>query len=329
MNELQRVMLDAYHGDVKKYSKTDANEVIRKALIAEIGTDKIDFKTLRNNKPAIFTVIEETIDLIINQNLSTSEFFNFVEYRDIPFGDYAVFHIEDPTLLRVSNIAEGISTPLAQRIDNGFVGVNTQLKSIAIYDELNRFLAGQVDWAKLVNKVALSFNNAIAVDVYNAFSSSYNTLPALYVENGAYSEDNLIDLMDRVRANTGRDVQIWGTRSALRKIQLDSPFMLTDSAKQNIQDLGYMGVFAGAPAIMIPQLITPGTDDFAFRGDQLYILPVGDEKPVKLVTEGESIIVDRAADANTNAARRMEYVFEKRYGVSLIVQMKYGVYNLA
>src|SRR5574344_2051641 len=142
---------DLAKGSVQNYSASDANTVLRKAFLAELGTEEIDFNTYRENKYKIFRIISETISPIINDRLDTV-LGRFAEVRNVAFGDSIVFDIENPELFEVAVVADGTGNLRRQRIDNGKLPVAVETFGVKIYDEFYRFLAGRIDWNALVNK---------------------------------------------------------------------------------------------------------------------------------------------------------------------------------
>ena len=94
--ELVKLMLDYRHGCVQQFSKDEARETIRQALIdANGGSTKLSYKSFRNN-PQMYTIIETLIDQVRSEGLTGNEFFNrFVEQRNMAEGDAPEFVVKE------------------------------------------------------------------------------------------------------------------------------------------------------------------------------------------------------------------------------------------
>ena len=169
----------------------------------------------------------------IEEGLKGDEFFmNMVEDRNLALGDTPKFHIERECLFAVADIAEGTQGVRRQRLEAGTdITVNTQLHAIKIYEELNRVLAGRIDFNKFVDIVSKSFTKDELDSAYAAFVGMFSKLNAPYIETGSFDEDKLLDLIEHVEASTGETAVIVGTRKALRQIKTA---VVSDSAKEDM-----------------------------------------------------------------------------------------------
>lgn len=325
MNDLSQLAIDLYTNRTGEFSKEDAENTLRQELIGLFGTDKIDYKAIRGAKPEFFTILEEALDALVSRNME-EEFERFAEIRNVAYGDQLSFDIENSNLFDVAVIADGTNNLRRQRIHNGTITVETETRGVKIYDELARFLAGRINWEKLVNKVSKSYINKIYTAVYNAIYDGFNGLSATYGVSGTFAEATLRELIDHVEAAAGGvQAGIWGTKNALSKVQ---PANLSDNMKDAINQQGYVGVFEGTPMYKINQVHKPGTDTFAIDNNFILVLPQGEEALVKIVDEGESVILE-SADGNKNADMSIEYTFIKKSGIAIVYPNKWGMYKLA
>ena len=71
-NDIVKLAVDNYHGNVKNFSADESNEVLRKALIdANGGSDKITYKSLRKGESnGMFEIIEEILTRTVNEGLT-------------------------------------------------------------------------------------------------------------------------------------------------------------------------------------------------------------------------------------------------------------------
>lgn len=317
----------------KTYSEAEAVDVLREALIdANGGSTKFDRKNLRRNKAEIFEIIEELVPAIVHNGLTGNEFWNrFVDYRNLALGDKNEFVNEIDDDYVVTTIADGIATPRRQRIGAyKSTSVDTSVHAIRIYDDFSRFMAGVIDWNTLCDKVAGAFQKKVWMDIWTAFcaATAYNA-PDLYGDqtntSGTVTEDEILDLIAKVEASTGRKAAIYGTQSALRYLNGLTNAISSDIAKDDLYNKGYIGKFLGTDVFKIDQVYDKNGTAM-IDGDVLYIVGT-DDKFIKFVDEGETLIDDR--DWTQNADMTIEYRMIQRWGVEVVFNGKcIGVYDI-
>lgn len=329
--EVLKIMIDAVKGvNLENYSKGETSEAIRNALIEmNGGSKKLNLKNFYRGSQ-LYALVQELIPAIIDEGFKDEDtLFNLVDYRNIADGDEEEFYVEGNSYFLVADAAAGIRGVRRQRIDKSeTVTVKTSVKVVRIYEELNRLLAGKVSFDKFVENVAKSFKQKILADAYKAISEMSQTtvgLDANYVVAGTGSgdEDALIDLIQHVEAATGKEARIYGTKAALRKV---STAVVSDEAKRDLYEMGYYGKFNGTEMICMRQVHKVGTSVFALDDSKLYII-AGDDKPVKIVNEGEGLLYEGDATANNDLTQ--EYVYGQTFGVGVVCAEKMGVFTLA
>lgn len=309
-----------------KFSKNEANEVLRQAFIdLNGGSTKLDFKKMRRNGVEMFEIMEEILENTVLQGLPEDNFFqNFVEYKNVALGDQNSFYIPDNTMLAVSEIADGTSSLRRQRLDVGTnVSITTSWKGVKIYEHLSRLLSGRVDFNEMLTALEKAFKLRINDDVYTAFTGTFASLPSGFTTSGSFDEDSLLDIIEHIEAATGKTAMIAGTRKALRKV---TTAIVADSAKEEMYKMGYFGSFNGTSMFRINQVHTVGTYTFKLSENDLYIV-TGDEKPVKFVTEGEVRIIN--GDALANADLTQDYFFSSAYGTGVAITDLFGKYEIS
>lgn len=327
--DLVRLAIDSYKGHVAgNYSVDDSMEVLRQALVeANGGSTKLDYRAIRDGKcNGLFAIVEEIINKTVIDGLPEScPLFDYVDYRNLAEGDTNIFEIRDNGLFVVSDIADGTQGLRRQRLTGGEeITVKTQLKGIKIYEELRRVLAGRVDFNELIDKVAESFQKKINNDIYAAVKAGFDGLISPYKGSGSFDESKLTEIIDHVEAATGKKAFILGSKQAVRKITgvkgADSI-----SAKEDLYAMGYFGHFYTTPIIVMENAHKIGSTDFVL-GNDLYIV-ASDDKFVKFVTEGDTLIIP--GDALSNSDLSQEYFMAERYGISVIFAESFGCYSLA
>lgn len=328
--ELVKLMLDYRHGCVQQFSKDEARETIRKALIdANGGSTKLTYKSFRNN-PQMYTIVETLIDVIRSEGLTENDFFNrFVERRNLAEGDAAEFTVKNKSTLVVADIARGTQGIRRQRLGaESSVTLTPTAHGIKVYEEMTRVLSGRTDTNELVDAVTEAVTKRQLNDIYAAFNGvTQNVLGQDYYPSaGAYDEDALLDLCQRVSAvNEDAPVTIVCTLKGARKIGADAT---SDEAKSDIYNHGYPMKWNGIDVIVVPQRLKPGTDEFMFDDDKIYVIPTNMDKFIKMVEGGDDIFTVND-DVTENADMSIEVMYITYYAVGVIVGRKFGIYEMA
>lgn len=321
MNEIVKLAIDNYKGQVENYSTKQANDVLRQALIeANNGKTSLNYKDIRDGKcQGLFALVETILSNTIVEGLQGDEFFNaFVDFRNVALGDKNLFLVEDNTLFVVSNAAEGTQGIRRQRLgDVKETPIPTQLKMVRIYEELNRVLAGRVDFNKFIDKVAESFRKQLLNDIYTLWTSATAAQmggATYFPSAGSYSEADLLELIEHVEAAAGgKKATIVGTKHALRYL---AESIQGDMAKDELHSMGYYGTFYGTPCVAVPQRHKVGSTEFVLDDWTLTII-AGDDKMIKCVYEGDPIVL--MGDPMKNADLTVEYLFGERWGLGIVL----------
>ncbi len=321
MNDIVQVAVDAYRGNVVKYSVNDSMDLLRKALIdANNGSTKLDYKAIRDGKcPGLFTLVEEILSRTVVEGLQSDDYFqSFVDFRNVALGDQNIFTVEDDNLFTVAEAAEGTQGVRRQRL-SGYqqIAIPTSFKVVKIYEELNRVLSGQVDFNYFINKVGESFRRKILDDTYTLWADATaddfggtEYFPAA----GPYDEEAMLELIAHVEAAAGgKTATIIGTKVALRNL---APAIQGNDSKSDLYNLGYYGKYYSANVVALPQRHKVGSTDFVFS-DNIITVVAGDDRPVKCVYEGDPIVI--MGDPVNKADLTHEYLYGSRWGMGIVL----------
>ena len=321
MNSVVKLAVDAYRGNVEKYSVSESMETLRQAMIeANGGSAKLDYKKIRDGKCGeLFTLIEEILSRTVVEGLQGDEYFNaLVDFRNVALGDKNIFEVEDSDLFVISDAADGTQGIRRQRLGGvSETSIPTSFKVVKIYEELNRVLSGQVDFNKFIQKVSESFRQKLLNDIYTLWTSATATdfggvtyFPAA----GAYDEDALIELVNHVEAAAGgKTATIIGTKKALRNL---APSIQGTDSKSDLYNMGYYGKFYGTPVIATPQRHKINSTEFVMNDNVITII-AGDDKPIKCVYEGQSTVL--LGDPTSNKDFTQEYFYGEKYGMGIVL----------
>ena len=306
MKDIVKVAVDAYRGNVEKYSGGQSMELLRKALVeANGGSTTLNYKNIRDGKcSGLFTLIEEVLSRTVVEGLQGDEYFNaLVDFRNVAEGDKNLFLVEDSNLFVVSDAADGTQGIRRQRLG----GVS----------ELNRVLSGRVDFNEFINKVSESFRQKLLNDIYTLWSgATANDFGGVtyFPAAGAYDEEELLDLISHVEAAAnGKPASIIGTKKAVRNL---APSIQGTDSERDIYNLGYYGKFYGTPVVVAPQRHKVGSTEFTLSDDILTII-AGDDKPIKCVYEGNPIVL--MGDPMSNGDLTQEYLYGEKYGMGIVL----------
>lgn len=327
MNDIVRVAIDAYRGNVQKYSQGQSMELLHQALIdANNGSTVVDYRAIRDGKcNGLFTLVEEILSRTVVEGLQGDEFFNsMVEFRNVAEGDKNVFVIEDSDLFFVAEAANGTQGIRRQRLGGRQeISMPTKTYVVKIYEEMNRVLAGRVDFNYMISKVAESFSKQLLENIqamWNAATADDFGGTTYFPAAGTYDEESLLDVIAHVEAASGgKTATIIGTKKAVRKL---APSIQGDESISDMYNQGYYGKFYGSPVIVVPQRHKVGSVEFTMPDNVLTIL-ASDERPIKCVYEGNPLVI--MGEPTSNGDLTYEYLYSERYGLGIVTNGNTGI----
>ena len=298
---------------------------LRNALIAaNNGKTFLDYRDIRDGKcSGLFTLVEEILSRTVVEGLQGDEYFNaLVDFRNVAEGDKNLFLVKDKNMFVVAEAADGTQGIRRQRLGGvSETSIPTSLKVVKIYEELNRVLSGRVDFNEMINAVADSFKRKLLDDIYALWKgASVSDMGGAAYHNasfptaGAYSESAMLDIIAHVEAAAnGQKATIFGTAKAVRNL---APSIQSDSSKEDLYNMGYYGKFFGTPVIVTPQRHQVGSTNFVLDDDLITVI-AGDDKPIKVVYEGNPIVL--MGDPMTNKDFTQEYLYGAKYGTGIVL----------
>lgn len=314
------------HVPVTGFSDSDRNTAIRNKFLELMGTDKYDPQYYNSYAPQVYAIIRETLQQTIANGEANEDAFyqNFVEEKNIAWGDKAEFEISNDSYLTVGEISGNNWNMDRQRIDKGSViTVKTKFFYIKIYEYFKRFMTGRMDWAELAEKVEKAITKKKKDFIAEVFASAVSGLPTNFQYSGPYNQNAIQDVINHVEASNEGQITLVATKGALNKLQTISDITVSNSMKDELNTLGYLRVWKGYNCVELPTAFKQNSiDDFIFDTDTIYVLS-SDTKPVKIVNEGE-VIVQEVNDMSMNQDMTKEFatfwgmggcaVFNKLFG---------------
>lgn len=332
---------EIYDEDGNKRSKKEAEDSVRKFVFAIMGLT--EHSTKRDRKRAmdkhgieLFEVMEEEIDIKVETGFRESEFFNnYVEQRNLSRGDSQEFWTNEKVILSVTKISGDHHDFTLQRLGSGeSYTVTTSVYGIAVGADIDLYLAGRYDWAKLTDQCAAAFVRKVQNDIYAEMMNAGKKLPAQFQGTGALSaatKNKLDTLLEDVSlANDGAQVVIMGTRTGLQQFQkLMDVDWITDDQKRDVATMGRLGYYGPYTLVELPQRFALNdTTKKLLDPKTLFIMPQVEDKFIKFVDVGETEIYE----VNEKGARMddtMKYEVQRAMGVGVQIGRYFGVWTLA
>lgn len=308
-SQVYDLALDLMRGDFSTeggVTKKDLEQHLRDTINHDILQGKTMYQAMRRNNIALFEIIEEIVNTTIGEEILESPFIDqFVEVKNRAFGDNTEFYSEGGILV-ASSFAGNHWDTNRQSLDLGEAyTLGKEWVYIHVYDELERFLQGASSMEKLTTKMYQAINRFMKERLYAMFHGVTGSVPAELTKSGNDAE-SFSALCDLVQTYGGySSLTIAGTRAAIRKLAGTVPENLfAESQREAIAKTGVIAEWEGNKLMEIPQVLKPGTFEFALDNDQLFILG-GDVKPIKMEFVG-----DTRTDMDTTGKKYNDMTFD-------------------
>lgn len=346
LNAFVKLMLDTADGNFEEgISAKEANKKIVDKFMSVIGCDEKSTKAeirkaIKRNQQVLFDLIEEVVPNLLQTGWKENPFFNeFVETKNIDIGDKNVFYTEDETILTVSKVSGNHWDIDRQRLGKGAsFSVETSWYGIAVYSEYERLLTGAEDFATFVTKLYEAVDRFVNESIYQAMLSASEQLPGGTDGNGQWVKTGALDaaekakflqLIEDVQMATGMEVVIMGTKTALSRLEgMQDINWISEDMKVARNTTGRIGYWEGIRLVEIKQGFRLNDTSARLVDDkQLLIMPVGDNKFIKVINEGQPEM--RQVNDNTaNQDMTYDYRYMFKMGVAVMVNLLFGVYNI-
>lgn len=323
-------MQKAINENVAKYL---TNETRYAATYAEKGAIVLKDPNV-NRKTDVIEKFNAVIAQVINAviPMCTSETYGnvFMDVHQVGWGDTARFIITSNELFKVNEVAEGVRRSTLQTIYNNEITVNCGTIEIATYVDWYSVATGVFDWGDFGYRAGRSFNGYIMLKGIAGVASAVNSLGSGWKTTG-FTTKKYAKVVEMVSAaNAGQPVYALGTLAALNNI-LPEEAGLQYGLGDKIAEQGFLDKYLGSRLIPIDQFIVPGTinADIPTLGvpdDKIYLIAAEQYKPVKVVFEGDSVIVEK--DATNTTDKTYGLTIQMKVGVAAVVGSKFGEITL-
>lgn len=317
-------------------SKEERENKIRKEIFDTLGlelTEKFDKKAFRKafreNKNKVYAIIEEVADQVLsNGDFQQNSFFNqFVELKNLALGDENRFYVEGLAEAEVVEYSGSHFNIKRRRFQSG-AHFELEMKNygVRVYQYFELVMAGREDFAKFVEKITAAIDKKLAEISQSALTAAITTLPTEFKFNGSYDEADILKVLQHVQASNGVKPIIVGTASALAKLQGTVIANGSTNMKDEKNSKGYMTLWNGYECLELNQGHKAGTFEFTMEENRLFAL-CGDDKIVKMVLEGESIVRE-INDGTTNADSTMDYTLTFKGNAAVCYSKMIGILDI-
>ncbi len=324
IQEVREMAYDLYKGRTSNFDKESANNAIRNIILETAGcAEKWDMYRFMDNKYKVFAIMREILTPVVAENV-LERFEAWVDIEDIALGDTKDFEVMNMDLFEIGYVADGTSHLRRQKLVNGKLAMASFQLGAKIYTEFDDFRRGRVDFAQMIDRLGKSFEAKIGEIIVKAVQNAYDGLDANFAVEGAYNNEDLLEMVQRVEAKSGKPAVIYGTKVALANVKSDEGW-IAEAEKEEIRNMGHVGMWHGAKVVEIPQAVNR-KDEFMIDNAMLYVIPDG-TKVVKLLFEGDIDVIE-VADPAVRKDMQFEYMFMRRLQLGVCKSSVYGVYKI-
>ena len=325
LKEFRDIALHAAKGTAPEtFSVNDVNAAFVDGLKELAGT----YNQFMKNRYDIYDIIIESIDEVMPANVM-SAIGAFAEVQQVAQGEKAMFRRKKGaqrakkflTQVGLSGVYETF------RLDADTFEISAHAVGGGATIDFERMLDGAESLAEVVDIVTEGLTNAVFVEVQKALIAALQVMPATNKIAGSWSADNMVKLLNVVRAY-GNPV-IFAPPEFIAAMGPDAIVPTIASAAQGvyspkdieaIHDYGFVQVFRGAPIVKMPQSFVDETNTETYVDPRLaYIFPAGQEK---VVIEGQTQIRD-----HENKDNSMEVFAWKKMGCAILTHHNWAMYQ--
>ena len=333
LQSICNLMNDACSNRVATFSNAETakytDEAVREAFFNILGEDKLSWRSWRNHKNEIFTIMEDVLNTNLPLAWENSTFYNqFVETKNGALGDKNEFIVEDNSVLVASRFAGNHwDTDRKKLHGKRSFSVDTEWFYVHVYDDLERFLKGIITLPEMVAKMQKDMQNSIDDRIFTAFNGAGTYLPAAFQVSGTYDRIKMTELIQKVQYASQKNVVLAGTKTALSAIAdgINSDW-ISASQKEELATTGSVlkNTGLGVVGIEIPQTFVRGTYDFKVDNKSIYVLP-DNEKFIKVYFEGDTRA--RELGSTDTHDQTIDTQIQTKVGVGCVFSNVFGKYT--
>ena len=308
----------AYSFNEKNYSYDALNDTLRDELNEYAG----DYYSFNEHANTIYRLMSETIDEVLPK-IVTDRYMGFAETQTVAQGNKPIFkrrvgrnRAKKTFVCRVG--LAGLYDVF--KLDNEFIEVKMGAVGGAAQMGLEEYLDKKVDFSELLEILMEGMDEAIYAEVAKA-------LEAMYTSIGSYNkyQSNAFDekVMDQLIATSSA----YGVPTIYCTLEFASTMLpadanwISENMKDNRWENGFLTQYKTTKVVILPQSFSADNSEKQIKPEYAYIM-AGDEKPVKLAFEGQTIV-----DEFKNSDRSREIQAYKKFGIATIINGGISIYD--
>lgn len=324
MKDLGNIIFEHATGKVRKeyssYQPKEREDAITQAFFEVIGmpngyTNKREYKkAIRANEVAVFEIVEEIINGIINDyDAQDALATRFMEERALDLGDSAEFYVESGDELEVVEYAGSNWDIERQRLDiNDSFTIKPRNYGISAFEYFERVASGRADWSKLVRMVSEALAKKKKELVHTTLAAQFASISSEpFHYRGTYNEQQILKVVARVEAGNGEKPVLIGTKQALARLQ----GVVTEKWGNEKNSNGYVSNWMGYDCIELTNALKPNSTELQLSDSEIYVVS-GAEKFIKVVTEGAELSRERTHD--NMADQSQELTVSVKIGIATV-----------
>ena len=308
----------SFNGENLNYAAM--NETLRNELKEYAGS----YAQFRENKNMIFSLIEQTIDLIMPKKI-VENYGQFAEMKTYAQGDKPIFQVRGNYHDRAKQFITKVGLAGIYEVFKLGKERNFELQTSAIggaaYIGFEEFLDGHVDFAEVTKIVMDGMDELIYKEIGKALQSTIAQLPeANRVTANGFDEAGFDRLLS-VAAAYGTPTIYCTYEFAVKMIPAEG--WVSDAMRDAMWNNGYLGNYKGHQVIVLPQSFEDETNTTkVIDPSYAWIIPTGAEKPVKVALEGQAVVKEYE---NRDLSREIQIY--KKVGVGALITNNICVYR--
>ena len=314
----------------------------------EPGYSPRDFnRAMEDHGRSFFQILEEVEDVYIDWGMRENELFNqVVNMRSRALGQDNLFYTEaDDIILAVNRVGTSHHDFSLQRLNEGSsYSVPVYRYGAAVGMELNRYMAGQEDWTKLVDTLGRSIVMKQQEEIASLLVGAAAAMPVPssdFIISGPATSAT-VSSFDKMlaavsMANFGAELTIAGTKMGLQQLNgFADVNWASETQKQAIATTGFLGSYKGNRMIEIPNRFKSralSMNDVLYPNNKIYVFANGvDNTLIDGYTMGETEIVtfaDKQSAIDTGRRDDLgKYEVQQSWGYGLKVRRQFGEYTI-
>jgi len=287
----------AYSFESNGNTETWNAEEVNAALRAQMNELVSDYAAYRENKNLVFRLIEETIDDVLPAKVE-QQYMEFADVRTVAQGDKAIFRqrITEASRKRAKTFVTKVG--LAGRyetfmLDGREIEVQTSAIGAACRIGFEEFLDGRIQFSDLTSVMLEGMDEYIYQEIAKALESAVENLPTPNKAVVAGFDEGVMDELLAIADSYGKST-IYCTFEFASKMKPANAQWANSDMKGELWHKGWLDNYKGHTIVILPQSMTDETNtEKVIDPAQCYIIPVGTEKPVKLVFEGQTCVAEQ------------------------------------